>query len=195
MSYDKIVAMNLEGVIGVTGVDGKQYIPWLTRSEATKSDDEATAKSKIADVIREDMRHFRKKTTGNIVVMGRKTFDSLPNGPLPNRVHVVLTRRTNLPEITNVYFTTLDNLDATINNILLASPKKKVFVCGGEEIYRLLMPKCNRLHITEIPYTIDLREGESVSRFVPREEWSKQFQYLIEENRVFKVYQRNSNER
>lgn len=186
MWYAGIVAMNREGIIGVTGRDGKQRIPWLseaTRSEATSID--------ISTIVREDMRHFRKKTTGNILIMGRKTFDSLPNGPLPNRIHVVLTRRTETPEIPNVYFTSLEKVDATICDILLTHPNKNVFVCGGEEIYRALLSRCDRLYITEIPYTIDLTEGETVSRFVPKEEWVDAFQRTRKDengNQVFNLY-------
>jgi len=195
MWYVGIVAMNREGIIGVTGRDGKQRIPWLSDTRPPVREDRqpafgATPKD-ISAVVREDMRHFRKITAGNIVIMGRKTFESLPNGPLPNRIHVVLTRRTISPEIPNVYFTSLEKVDTTIYDILLTYPNKKVFVCGGEEIYRALLPSCDRLYITEIPYAIDLTEGETVTRFVPKEEWAYIFQRTRKDengNQVFNLY-------
>ena len=191
--YEGIVAMNPEGIIGVTRRDGTQYIPWLSLSFATESVNANSESDNISAIVREDMRHFRKSTIGNIIIMGRKTFDSLPTGSLPNRIHIVLTRKISPTRIKNVFFTTLDKLDATVNTLLLECPYKKVFVCGGEEIYRKLLHKCSCLYITEIPYTVHLKDGEEVSRFVPREEWSKQFTHLTEDDRIFKVYFRNGN--
>jgi dihydrofolate reductase len=185
--YEGIVAMNPEGIIGVTRRDGTQYIPWL--SEATRSGDATSESDNLSAIVREDMRHFRKSTIGNIVIMGRKTFESLPTGSLPNRTHIVLTRKINPTKIENVYFTTIDKLDETVNAILLEYPYKKVFVCGGEDIYRKLLHKCDRLCITEIPYTVHLKDGEKVSKFVPKEEWGDLFQRLLKtDDRVFDVY-------
>jgi dihydrofolate reductase len=204
--YEGIVAMNPEGIIGVTRRDGTQYIPWLskatrsedaTRSEATRSGDATRSGSEdvtsesdnLSAIVREDMRHFRKSTIGNIVIMGRKTFESLPTGSLPNRTHIVLTRKIKPTKIENVYFTTIDKLDETVNAILLEYPYKKVFVCGGEDIYRKLLHKCYRLCITEIPYTVHLKDGEKVSKFVPKEEWDDLFQRILKpDDRVFDVY-------
>lgn len=180
--YEGIVAMNPEGIIGVTRRDGTQYIPWLSEDVTSESDN-------LSAIVREDMRHFRKSTIGNIVIMGRKTFESLPTGSLPNRTHIVLTRKINPTKIENVYFTTIDKLDETVNAILLEYPYKKVFVCGGEDIYRKLLHKCYRLCITEIPYTVHLKDGEKVSKFVPKEEWDDLFQRLLKpDDRVFDIY-------
>ena len=132
--YELIVAMNQDGIIGID-----QQIPWKNG---------------------EDMRHFRETTTGHILIMGRKTFDSLPNSrPLKNRIHVVLT---NTPERydalysnnASVFFARLDRLDDLIKCINAIYPEKRAFVCGGEEIYRILLPRCSKLHITYIRHDI-----------------------------------------
>ena len=63
--------------------------------------------------IKDDMKHFRRLTKGHIVLMGRNTFESLPNGPLPNRIHIVLTRNANTDTGSNttVYFSDLEHYE------------------------------------------------------------------------------------
>jgi dihydrofolate reductase len=95
--YELIVAMDREGNIGVTDAMGRQRMPWESgatlESGATQESGEV-ATPKKSKAIKEDMRYFRDKTTNNIIIMGRKTFDSLPKRPLPGRIHIVLTNNT-----------------------------------------------------------------------------------------------------
>ncbi len=93
----------------------------------------------------EDMKHFSAQTTGHTVIMGRKTFQSLPNGPLPNRSHIVLSR--------NKYFsaegaTVVHNLHELFD--VVEGAKEKLFVIGGASIYKELLPFCSRAVITHI---------------------------------------------
>ncbi len=92
-----------------------------------------------------DMVQFRKKTTGNVVVMGRNTFLSLPHQkPLPNRVNVVLsTDRSFAPEGVTVVRSTDELLE-----VLRAYDPDRVFVIGGGGVYRALLPYCDRAYIT-----------------------------------------------
>ena len=79
----------------------------------------------------EDLRFFRQMTENNVVVMGRKTWESLPHRPLKNRINIVLSRNQmeNLPE--NTYcFNSLEKALSYENN------DKKIFVIGGSEIYK-----------------------------------------------------------
>lgn len=90
-----------------------------------------------------DMRHFQELTTGHIVVMGRKTWESLPTKyrPLPGRTNIVITRGL------------VEGADITSDGSWLsrAHPdRERIFVIGGVEIYRLALPLAQRLHITEI---------------------------------------------
>jgi dihydrofolate reductase len=210
VKYELIVAMNQDGIIGLTDVSGNQRIPSWS--------------SVIGSV---DMRHFRETTTtpeGHILVMGRKTFESLPNGkPLSDRIHVVITRTPSkydeiLPTKTRwvfsgessnfsrfasgvlrrfkdnefVFFTRLEYLDNLLKSIGRVHSSKKVFVCGGEEIYRALLPRCEKLHITVIEFPIRLEIGETVSRFPSLDEISKDFRETetLERDRcVFKKYE------
>ena len=94
--------------------------------------------------IPEDLMRFKHMTENNVIVMGRKTFESFPNGPLKNRTHIVLTNQKDNPTISNVFFTNEENLD----KILEPFSGKKIFVIGGKEIYTMLIKRCETIHIT-----------------------------------------------
>lgn len=100
--------------------------------------------------IKEDMKHFRTLTKGHIILMGRNTFESLPNGPLPGRIHIVLTRNVNTEQIpdTRVYFSDLEHYEELFMRI--KEPHQKLFVIGGGMIYDLLWKQCDVLHITHV---------------------------------------------
>ena len=108
--------------------------------------------------IHADMRRFRSFTTGNTIVFGRKTLATFPNGkPLPNRRNIVLTRG-DLPCQDNLTVChDLSELKAEISRLDPSS----VFVCGGEQIYRLLLPYCSKALVT-LTYT-----DSEADRFFP----------------------------
>ena len=115
---------------------------------------------KIPWHIPEDLIRFRHMTQGNVIVMGRKTFESFPNGPLKDRIHIVLTRtptsHTTTTTYPNVFFVNTENLRETIEPY---KDSKKIFVIGGREIYDLLIDYCESIHIT----LVDLEpEGDVV---------------------------------
>ena len=92
-----------------------------------------------------DMVRFRKMTTGNVVVMGRNTFLSLPHQkPLPNRVNIVLsTDRSFAPEGVTVVRSTDE-----LSDVLRGYDTQRVFVIGGGGVYRALLPLCDKAYIT-----------------------------------------------
>lgn len=94
----------------------------------------------------EDLAHFRRQTQGSPVIMGRKTWDSLPPRfrPLPGRRNVVLSRQADL-RLTGAE--TAASLDAALQ--LLAS-EARVFVIGGEQIYAAALPAADQLMLTEV---------------------------------------------
>lgn len=97
--------------------------------------------------IPEDLRRFRALTTGGTVIMGRKTLDSLPGGrPLPNRRSVILTRSASFarPGVEAAH-----SLEEALA-LTRGQDPERVWVCGGEEIYRLLLPWCRTCHITRV---------------------------------------------
>ncbi len=99
--------------------------------------------------IPEDLARFSKMTRGHVVVMGHKTFWSLPNGKLKNRINVVLTRTPpicQIPEdnMDDLFFVDISRLWTLLNRFI----DKKVFVIGGSSIYKLLYPFCSVVHYT-----------------------------------------------
>ena len=101
-------------------------------------------KGNLLTYLPNDLRWFKKNTTGKTVIMGRKTFDSLPNGPLPNRKNIILTKNKNVKIknciIYNDYRELLNYLDENKEN----------FIIGGAEIYKLFLPYVEKLYFTRI---------------------------------------------
>ena len=93
----------------------------------------------------EDLKRFKELTTNHIVVMGRKTFDTLKK-PLANRINIVITRNKQYQNSINVFYCTLEELDGVLQH--MKHFNKKVFVIGGGEIYNALLDKCDTLHFT-----------------------------------------------
>ena len=90
-----------------------------------------------------DLKRFKALTTGHTIIMGRKTFDSLPKGALPNRRNVVVSRSlTTLPGC-DVYPSLTEALSNT-------SPNENVYIIGGATIYEQALPLADRLCLTEI---------------------------------------------
>lgn len=99
-----------------------------------------------------DLNYFRSVTENQIIIMGRKTFESLPNGHLPERINIVLTREADKwkdKETNQLYFTDLDNYETLVNK-LVQDTHKRVIVIGGSEIYKLFLDKCDIIHVTRV---------------------------------------------
>lgn len=94
----------------------------------------------------EDMRFFKSMTIGKVVVMGEKTFYSLPNQqPLKDRVNIVLSDKQDL-RIQGV--TICNSLDALLEEIRKYDTND-VFVIGGQMVYELLLPHCSTAYVTQ----------------------------------------------
>jgi dihydrofolate reductase len=112
--------------------------------------------NKLLWYIPEDLKRFKDLTLGQVVIMGRNTFESLPfkNG-LPERINIVLTRNpSKFVNRENLYFVTEDELD----NIITMYEGKRIFVIGGGEIYHKLLPRCNMAYITVV-YNHEKEDG------------------------------------
>lgn len=94
-----------------------------------------------------DRKFFREETTGKVVIMGRKTLESLPGGrPLPNRVNIVMTENQDYKVKGAVVVHSTEELFEALKPY----PTENVYVIGGESIYRQLLPYCNVVHATRI---------------------------------------------
>ena len=98
------------------------------------------------------MKFFRETTTGKVVVMGRKTLESFPNGqPLKKRVNIVLTRDKNFKAGDAIIVHSMEELWEELKKY----PSEDIYVIGGETIYKQLLDDCDVAHITKIDYAFE----------------------------------------
>lgn len=102
----------------------------------------------------EDLKFFKETTSGKIMIMGRKTFDSLGR-LLPGRMHIVISRSSPVSNNENLIY--VSSLDAAIALAKSMIPKwpNEVFIMGGGEIYRQSIDLIDRLYLTQIDKVVD----------------------------------------
>lgn len=113
--------------------------------------------------ISEDLKQFKAVTMGHPIIMGRKTFESFPNGALPGRRNIVITRQGDYNadgiEVAN-------SLQAAIDTII---DTNEAFIIGGGEIYNQALPLCSRLYLTEIDS--EIADADTFFPEINRDEW------------------------
>ena len=137
MKISLIAAFAKEGVIGK---DGK--IPWT---------------------LKEDLKHFRNKTEGCSVVMGRKTYESIGR-PLPNRLNIVMTRNPKRQEGIKEVSNTKDALKVA------SSYSDEIFIIGGEKIYEEFLPLATKMYLTKIDIKVN---GDTFFPSWNKNEWKE----------------------
>lgn len=90
-----------------------------------------------------DLKRFKELTTGHTILMGRKTFESLPRGPLPNRRNIIISRSLPTQPGAEIYPTIQQAMEACASD-------EEVFIIGGGEIYRQLLPNTERIYLTRV---------------------------------------------
>lgn len=99
-----------------------------------------------------DHKNFRQETTGKVVVLGRKTLETFPQGlPLKNRTNIILSAN---PEYKVKDAAVVHSLEELLSE-LEKYDTEDVYIVGGESIYRQLLPYCNVAHITKIDHAYD----------------------------------------
>ena len=111
----------------------------------------------------EDMKRFRNLTTGHVVVMGRKTFESLPKGALPNRTNVVITRDRGLQLDNCVVLHSLDEAFVRFNG------EEEIFIIGGASIYEQVLPVADKIFLTRVQSSFP--EADTFFPEMNPEEW------------------------
>src|ERR1700744_2296817 len=97
------------------------------------------AGNKIPWHLPEDFKWFKQLTTGNVIVMGRKTFESIGR-PLPNRETIILSRsQFSFPGVRTI---------SDLSEINPAAESREVFICGGGQVYAQALPLCSDLYLT-----------------------------------------------
>ena len=118
-----------------------------------------------------DFKRFKSLTTNHHIIMGRKTFESFPK-PLPNRVHVVITRQTDYnPEGCIV-------VDSIEKAIAVCPENEDLYIIGGGEIYNLALPFSDIIEITKVHHTF---EADTFFPEINKSEWQ-----LVETEENFK---------
>jgi dihydrofolate reductase len=108
-----------------------------------------------------DFKRFKKLTTGHHIIMGRKTFQSFPK-PLPNRVHIVITRNTDYhPEGAIIVHSMTEALELSKND-------SQIFIIGGGEIYQLGMKIADKIELTRVNSSF---EADTFFPEIPSEDW------------------------
>lgn len=109
-------------------------------------------KNRLLVSIPSDMKFFRETTTGNVVVMGRKTLESFPAGqPLKKRTNIVLTSDPNYKAGEAIIVHTPEALLEEIGKY----ESESIYVIGGESIYKMLLPYCDVAHVTKIDHAYE----------------------------------------
>ena len=136
--------------------------------------------------ISDDLKRFKKLTTGHNIIMGKRTFHSLPNGPLPNRTNIVITDNENENfENCKMAF----SIEEAIN---IMDNEKENFIIGGGMIYKQFLPLANKIYLTRVHHNFeadtffpeidlqkwDLTESTSFEKN-EKNEYSHSFQILV----------------
>ncbi|HZK00813.1 MAG TPA: dihydrofolate reductase [Tissierellaceae bacterium] len=127
--------------------------------------------------IPEDLKRFKAITEGKNVVMGRKTLESLPNSnPLPNRNNFVITRNKDFSQRDVVGVNSISQFLAIANT--MEELGSEVYVIGGGEIYKKLLPKCNTVLVTKV-----YKKIKDADTYFPNLDKSKEWE-IIEESEI-----------
>ncbi len=96
-----------------------------------------------------DHKNFRQETTGKVVVLGRKTLETFPQGmPLPNRINIILSTNPEYKVKDAVVVHSKEELDTELKKY----PTEDVYIIGGESVYRMMLPACDVVHVTKIDH-------------------------------------------
>ncbi|MCM1127575.1 MAG: dihydrofolate reductase [Lachnospiraceae bacterium] len=109
-------------------------------------------KNELLVSIPADHKFFRQETTGKVVILGRKTLETFPQGlPLKNRTNIIMSTNKGYRVKDALVVHSLDELLSQIE----AYDTKDVYVVGGESVYRLLLPYCDTAHVTKIDHAYE----------------------------------------
>lgn len=110
------------------------------------------SRNRLLVSIPRDQKHFREETTGKVVVLGRKTLETFPQGqPLQNRTNIILSRNKGYHVKGAVVVHSLEELLEELKKY----DTEDVYVVGGESVYRQLLPYCDTAHVTKIDHAYE----------------------------------------
>ena len=99
-----------------------------------------------------DHKFFRQETTGKVVVLGRKTLETFPQGlPLPNRTNIVMSTNPNYHVKDAIVVHSKEELLEKLKEY----PSEEIYIIGGESVYRMMLPYCSVAHVTKIDHAYE----------------------------------------
>lgn len=114
----------------------------------------------LLEKIPEDLRRFKLLTQEKIVVMGRKTWDSLPKKPLPNRLNIIISNKIKIIDTFTISMS-IKEIKSRLEYVS-KNQDEEWFIIGGGQIYNELLPFCDRIYITKI-----YKKYENVDTYFP----------------------------
>jgi dihydrofolate reductase len=127
----------------------------------------------LLEHIPEDLKYFKELTSGHCVMMGRKTWDSLPKKPLPNRKNYIISNSQPAILGDNIIRFQMDDAITFLNYVW-----EDVFIIGGGAIYKELLPYCDRVYVTKI-----FKDHDQIDTYFPNldesDEWAPAMQSAL----------------
>lgn len=109
-------------------------------------------KNQLLVRIPNDQKYFREETTGKVIVLGRKTLETFPQGlPLQNRTNIILSSQPGFQVKGGIVVHSLEELSEELKKYR----DQDIYVVGGESVYRQLLPYCNVAHLTRIDHVYE----------------------------------------
>ena len=125
----------------------------------------------LLEHIPEDLKYFKELTTNHVVVMGRKTWDSLPHKPLKDRLNIVISRQPRGPLGEMAFSIPINEAKVRVS---LSDNDEEWFIIGGGSIYKEFLSICDRVYVTKI-----FKDHENVDTYFPNldksDEWTPVF--------------------
>jgi dihydrofolate reductase len=112
-----------------------------------------------------DLKQFKRLTTGHCIIMGRKTFESIGK-PLPNRTSIIISRNTDFQVEGCITVSSLENAISAAKKI----ENEEAFIIGGAEIYRLALPIIDKIYLTEVHHAY---EGDTLFPEIDKIIWKE----------------------
>ena len=110
------------------------------------------SKNELLIRIPNDHKHFREETTGKVVVLGRKTLETFPQGmPLKNRINIILSKDPNYQVKDAIVVHSIEELLEELKKY----DEENIYIIGGESIYRQMLPYCDVAHVTKIDHAYE----------------------------------------
>ena len=132
----------------------------ITMIAAVAEDRAIGFENKLIYWLPNDLKRFKQLTTGHTIVMGRRTFESLPKGALPNRRNIVLSR-------SQKEFPGCETYSSLKEALQHCAPDEDIYIIGGASVYKQALPIADRLCLTEIDDTPE----QADTFFPPYDEW------------------------